>query len=68
MATMHPFPPTGTARDDARVRRWCILAIEAALLLAAYVAGVAWVTDQLEAGVDRSLQPLPAVVRDRPSP
>jgi hypothetical protein len=68
MATLHPHALTSAARDDARIRRWCVLAIAGAILLAAYAGGIAWVAHQLEAGVDRSIQPLPALVRDRPSP
>lgn len=70
MATLHPHALQSRARDrdeDARIRRWCVLAIAAAVLLAAYVGGVAWVTHQVEAGVDRSLQPLPALLREQPS-
>ena len=70
MATLRPHALTRSARDDdARIRRWCVLAIAAAILLAAYAGGIAWVSHQLEAGVDRSIQPLPALVRDRePAP
>lgn len=68
MATLRPHALTPAHPDDgARVRRWCVLAIVAAVLLGTYVAGVAWVTRQVEAGVDRSLQPLAEVVRDRPA-
>lgn len=73
MATLHPhrlqptaIVPTGRDVADARVRRWCVLALAAAVLLAAYAGGVAWVTHRLEASVDRSLQPLPALVHDQP--
>lgn len=71
MATLHPHAlqtPPSPARDgaDARMRRWCMVAIAAAVLLAAYAGGIAWVAHQLEAGVDRSLQPLPALVHDQP--
>lgn len=78
MATLHPHAlqrhalesaqaPAARGIDaDARVRRLCVLAIAVAVLLAAYTAGVAWVTHQVEVGVDRSLQPLPAIVRDKP--
>jgi hypothetical protein len=52
--------------DDARLRRWCVLAIVGAILLGIYVATLSWATRQVEAGVDRSLQPLPAVIQDRP--
>lgn len=74
MATLHPHalqsrakaPATHGIDADARARRLCLLAIAAAVLLAAYAGGVAWVTHQVEVGVDRSLQPLPAVGRDQP--
>ena len=76
MATLHPHalqsaakaPATRGIEDDARVRRLCVLSIAAAVLLAAYAGGVAWVTHQVEVGVDRSLQPLPALVRDQTQP
>jgi hypothetical protein len=75
MATLHPHAlqspaaaPAGRSAADARVRRWCVLAIAAAVMLAAYAGGVAWVAHQLEASVDRSLQPLPALVHDQPQP
>ena len=73
MATLHPHAlrspaatPTGRSDADARVRRWCVLAIAAMMLLTAYAGGMTWVTHQLEASVDRSLQPLPALVHDQP--
>jgi hypothetical protein len=71
MATLHPHTLVSAARvpaarDDARIRRLCVLAIVAAVLLGAYVGGLAWVTHQVEAGVDRSLQQLPTIVRDQP--
>lgn len=81
MATLHPHTlhrhalqssanasATGGIEADARVRRLCVLAIAGALLLAAYAGGVAWVTHQVEVGVDRSLQPVQALVRDQPQP
>ncbi|MGN6112676.1 MAG: hypothetical protein ACTHOC_06680 [Luteimonas sp.] len=70
MATLNPHLLTTTAasRDDARIRRWCVLAIAAAILLGLYAGGVAWVTQQVEAGVDRSLQPISGIVRDQPAP
>lgn len=81
MATLHPHalqqhalrspaeaPATRGIDADARVRRLCLLAIAAAVLLAAYAGGVAWVTRQVEVSVDRSLQPLPAIVRDHSQP
>ena len=74
MATLHPHalhssakaPTTRGVDGDARVRRVCVLALAAAVLLGAYAGGVAWVTHQVEVGVDRSLQPVPALVRDQP--
>lgn len=76
MATLHPHALQSAAKAsasrgidaDARVRRLCLLAIAAAVLLAAYAGGLAWVTKQVEIGVDRSLQPLPAIVRDHAEP
>lgn len=54
------------AHYDARNRRLCVLALVTAILLGTYVAALAWVTRQVETGVDRSLQPIPVVVRDQP--
>ena len=54
------------AVPEARLRRWCVLAILGAVLLGVYVGTLAWATRQVEAGVERSIQPLPAVIRDRP--
>lgn len=51
---------------EARLRRWCLLAILGAMLLGVYVGTLAWATRQVEAGVERSIQPLPALIRDRP--
>lgn len=54
--------PTG----DARLRKLCWIAITFALLLGAYAGTLAWATRTVEAGVARSIQPLPAMVQDRP--
>lgn len=51
---------------EARIRRLSWLAIVAAILLGAYVAGVNWAARTVEAGVQASIQPLQAVTRDRP--
>lgn len=51
---------------EARLRRWCLLAILGAMLLGVYVGTLSWVTRQLGAGVERSIQPLPVVMPDRP--
>jgi len=71
MATPHPRTlPAAALREGAAAaahRRWCMLAIALALLLGLYAGGVAWLTQQVEAGVNRSLQPLPALARDRPA-
>ena len=55
-------PSTG----DARLRKFCWIAIAFALLLGAYVGTLAWATRTVEAGVARSIQPLPALIQDRP--
>ena len=52
--------------QEARLRRWCLLAILGAVLLGVYVGLLAWATRTVEAGVERSIQPLPAVIQDRP--
>jgi len=44
----------------------CWIAIASAVLVGAYAAALAWATRTVEAGVERSLQPLPALVQDRP--
>lgn len=51
---------------DARRRRLCWIAIVAAVLTAVYVGALAWATRTVEAGVERSIQPLPALIQDRP--
>ena len=53
------------------VDRWVVVvpvkvAERAKSRLAAYAGGVAWVTRHVEAGVDRSLQPISGIVRDHP--
>jgi hypothetical protein len=68
MATLNPhLLVPRPAADQARIRRWCLLAIAGAVLLAMYVGGVSWLTRQVEAGVDRSIQPLPTIVHDQPA-
>lgn len=51
---------------EARNRRWSWLALVAAVLLAVYVGAVSWAARTVEAGVQASIQPLPALTRDRP--
>ena len=55
------------ALHDARARRWCWLALTGAVLLALYVGGLAWAAREVEAGVARSVQPLPLVMHDNPA-
>ena len=59
---MFDHSPTG----DARLRKLCWVAIACALLLGAYAGTLAWATRTVEAGVARSIQPLPALIQDRP--
>jgi hypothetical protein len=35
-------------------------------VLGVYVGALAWVTQRVEAGVERSIQPLPAAMQDHP--
>lgn len=58
--------PQADPAREARMRRWCLLAILGTVLFAVYVGTLAWATRQVEAGIDRSIQPLPMVLRDRP--
>lgn len=53
------------AARNAKQRRWCWLALVVAILLGAYAGTLAWVTKRVEAGVERSIQPLPVVMQDR---
>ncbi len=62
----HAIEHDTPAIREARLRRWCLLAILGAMLLGVYAGTLAWATRQVEAGVERSIQPLPVVIRDRP--
>jgi hypothetical protein len=64
MATRPHFE--SPSADDARLRKLCWIAITCAVLLGAYAATLAWATRTVEAGVARSIQPLPALIQDRP--
>lgn len=67
----HSFRETAHPRVrpalDARARRWCWMALAGAMLLAVYVGSLAWAARELEAGVARSIQPLPALMHDNPA-
>jgi len=52
---------------DARAKRWCWLALAGAMLLALYVGSLSWAARELEAGVAKSIQPLPTMLRDNPA-
>ena len=62
----HPHPHLDELHE-ARIRRWCWMALSAALLLVAYIAVLSWATTEVEAGVVRSIQPLPVLMRDSPA-
>lgn len=55
------------ALRDARARRWCWIALACAIGLALYAGSLAWAARELEAGVQRSIQPLPVLMRDNPA-
>jgi hypothetical protein len=61
-----PAHPALHAAHDARVRRLWWFALMGALLAGLYIGALAWVTQEVEAGVERSIQPLPLMLRDRP--
>jgi hypothetical protein len=62
-----PRHPRLQAVHEARVRRWCWLALAGALGLALYVGSLAWAAKELEAGIEQSIQPLPMALRDNPA-
>jgi hypothetical protein len=62
----HAIEHDSASIREVRLRRWCLLAILGAMLLGVYVGTLAWATRQVEAGVERSIQPLPTLIRDRP--
>ena len=51
---------------DARLRKLCWMAIALAVLLGTYAGTLAWATRTVEAGVERSIQPLPVMLQDQP--
>ncbi len=63
---LHDHPLDDPAGRGAKQRRWCWVALVVAILLGAYAGTLAWVTKRVEAGVERSIQPLPVMVQDRP--
>jgi hypothetical protein len=64
---LHDAHPRIRAVQEARTRRLCWLALTGAVLLALYVGGLAWAAREVEAGVARSVQPLPMAIRDNPA-
>lgn len=54
------------AARSAKYRRWWWMSLAVAIVLGAYAGALAWVTKRVEAGVERSIQPLPVAVQDRP--
>lgn len=53
------------ARRTARRRRGRRRLLAFALVLGLYAGALAWLTRQVETGVERSLQPLPGLLHDR---
>jgi hypothetical protein len=54
------------AARSAKHRRWWWMSLAVAVVLGVYAGALAWVTKRVEAGVERSIQPLPVAVQDRP--
>ena len=52
------------AARSAKHRRWW-LSLAVVIVLGVYAGALAWVTQRVEAGVERSIQPLPVAVQDR---
>lgn len=59
--------PRLRAAHEARVRRWCWAALVVSILLTLYAGSLAWAVREIGAGVQGSLQPLPALMRDNPA-
>lgn len=53
------------ARRTARRRRGWRRLLAFALVLGVYAGAVMWLTRRVEAGVERSIQPLPALLHER---
>ena len=53
------------AARSARHRRWWWLSLAVVIVLGVYAGALTWVTRRVEAGVERSIQPLPAAMQDR---
>jgi hypothetical protein len=63
--THSPTPGTALKLAPARRRRWWIAIGLGAVMLALYAAGLAWVTRRLEADMQKSIHPVPAVLEAR---
>jgi hypothetical protein len=68
---LHPHALENSALEtdaarSAKHRRWWWLSLVVAVVLGVYAGTLAWVTQRVEAGVERSIQPLPVVMQDRP--
>ena len=63
---LHPHAMETDAARSAKHRRWWWLSLAVVIVLGVYAGALAWVTKRVEAGVERSIQPLPVAVQDRP--
>jgi hypothetical protein len=63
---LHPHAMETDATRTAKHRRWWWLSLAVVIVLGVYAGALAWVTKRVEAGVERSIQPLPVAVQDRP--
>lgn len=63
-----PMPATVSPSQTARRRHWRRVGLLVLVFLVAYALGLAWLAERVEAGVEQSLHPAPAVLRARQAP
>jgi hypothetical protein len=59
-------PEPAATLDPLRRRRWWIAGAIGLVLLVIYVVGLAWITQRLQADVEKSIRPLQALEAGHP--